>query len=168
MAPAVPQRLCEEVLASVDGALAFALVDLQTGLPLAMGANPAATFDPAATEMLAALGVSYFDSSTSTDELGDDVIRELQATTDDAYLFMVRVPEAPNELAVLAMDRKATNLGLGWMATRQAMQRIQALGDEESGAAMPVDAWPVSGRAEQSPPPRTFARRRRIRRSIWD
>lgn len=164
----VPQKLCEEVLASVEGALAFALVDLQTGLPLAMGANPATAFDPEATEMLAALGVSYFDGAASTDELGDDVVQELQATTDEAYLFMVRVPEAPNQLAVLAIDREATNLGLGWMATRQAVQRIHVLGSEDAGAGVPVDDWPVSGRAEQATPPRTFARRRRIRRSIWD
>ena len=163
MATVVPHKLCEEVLTGVDGALAFALVDLHTGLPLAM--DSAATFDPAAAEMLAALGVSYFDGGASADEPDDDYIHEIQATTEDAYLFMVRVPDAPNELAVLAIDRNATNLGLGWMAARQAVQRIRALGGEDAGR---VDDFPVSGRSLRPAPVRTPARNRRIRRSIWD
>ena len=142
--------------------MAFALVDLHTGLPLAM--DVAGTFDPAAAEMLAALGVSYFDGGGSADE-ADDVIHEIQATTEEAYLFMVRVPDAPNELAILAIDRSATNLGLGWMATRQAVERIRALGSEDAGR---MDDFPVSGRSLRPAPVRTPARTRRIRRSIWD
>ena len=163
MAAVIPQKLCEEVLTSVDGALAFALVDLHTGLPLAMEA--AVTFDPAAAEMLAALGVAYFDGGASADEADDDSIHEIQATTEEAYLFMVRVPDAPNELAVLAIDRSATNLGLGWMATRQAVERIRALGSEEAGRN---EDFPVSGRSLRPAPVRRPARTRRIRRSIWD
>ena len=76
MAVVVPEKLCEEVLTSVDGALAFALVDLHTGLPLAMDVGPAATFDPAAAEMLAALGVSYFQGGASADDPDTDLILE--------------------------------------------------------------------------------------------
>lgn len=163
--PNNPYKLCDDMLEFIDGAIGFALVDLETGLPLTMDVNPGAPFDSMAMEMLAAVGVSYFTVTASAD---DDAIQEVQLTTDDAYYFMVRLPAAPNKLMLLAMHPETTNLGLGWMATRQALQRIGSLGNDlRDGNDAALGAASAFERTRPAPE-RTPARRAGTRRSIWD
>ena len=167
------QNLCDDIVNRVDGAFACVLVDLQTGLPLTMDVKPGAPLGPTSMDLLAALGVSYFDRAAASDYDDDsfevdDVIQEIQTTTDDAYYFMARVPDVPQEILILVMDPQTTNLGLGWMSMRQALERIRTISAEnQHGNDAPGDS-----RTPYQPPhpsrDRVFARRVGNRRSIWD
>ena len=168
------QDLCQNIVARVDGALGCALVDLETGLPLTLEIKPGAPLNASSMELLSALGVSYFDRNPSMDlddgsSEVDDVVQEIQTTTEDAYYFMARVPEQPHELLILITDPKTTNLGLGWMSMRQALEQIQALNaDHDAGNGATGHARRVPDQPPQLSQERVFARRARNRRSIWD
>ena len=163
------QHVCRDIVTRADGALGCALVDLETGLPLTIEVRPGAPLTATSMELLSAMGVSYFDDGSvrdfddETSEI-DDVVQEIQTSTEDAYYFMARVPGNLQELFILVTDPKTTNLGLGWMAMRQALSGVQATNsDNPSNGGTPGNAR----RADQSPD-RVFVRRARNRRSIWD
>ena len=168
------RHLCADIVNRTDGAFGCALVDLETGLPLASDVKPSAPLGPTSMELLSAIGVSYFDrpqgahfDDDSTE--ADDLIQEIQTTTDDAYYFMARVPDAPQEILILVMDPQATNLGLGWMSMRTALAQIRAINAEDGfGNGSPPDARPVPHQPPQAGPDRVFERRTGNRRSIWD
>ena len=159
--------VCADIVSHADGALGCALVDLDTGLPLTIETKPGARLNATSMELLAAMGVSYFDSASSSDS-EDDLVQELQTTTDDAFYFMARVPGTLPELLILITDTENTNLGLGWMSMHDALKKLQDLHASESGDD------PVSGHRARRSPHRlgasddVFASRTRKRRSIWD
>lgn len=166
------QDVCEDIVADVDGAMACALVDIQTGLPLTLRVKTNTPFDAGAMELLSAAGVAYFsgdEPALAGDALIDDAVQEIQTTTEDAYYFMSRVPGDVQELLILVTDRKTTNLGLGWMSVRRALAHIQAMdegGDGATGDAEPAHAAPPAPEPSR-PDDATFAMRSRDRRSIW-
>ena len=118
-----------------------ALVDLGTGLLLALDVKPQSLLTVTALEALSAAGVTYFlrspASSPRVGGLGDtqparnSAVQEIQTTTEYTFNFMARVPGAAGQLLVLITDREASTLGLGWMALRQA---LELAGDSNAGA----------------------------------
>lgn len=121
------QDVCRGIVIDSDGALGCALVDLPTGLPLALDVAPGATLDPDSMGLLAAGAVAQFkrcgESSPGNGRL--DGVTEVQFATADAYYFMGCVGGESDQLAVLILDRAATNLGFGWMAMRRALREIE-------------------------------------------
>ena len=115
------QGVCDGIVNDVDGALGCALVHLETGLPLALSAASGHAPGTEAVEVLCAAGATWFG-----DAAADDPVQELQAATADALVFMALVPGQSDGLFVLALDRDATNLGLGWMAMRRALDAVGA------------------------------------------
>lgn len=126
------QSICEEIMEDVDGALGCALVDLGTGLPLAMTVTSDDMLESGAMETLAAAGTDYFRGEVNHQlrtamhgDPGDQgFVEEIQTTTDETYHFMCVVPRNPQTVLLLITD-KTTNLGLGWVAVRRALRRIE-------------------------------------------
>ena len=101
------QELCDGIVDDVDGGLACALVDLETGLPLASKIAPGGILNPVAMEAIAAAGADYFrgkavrrlEGAMSTGgESGSSFVTEIQTTTEDTYHFMSVVPGQANTL----------------------------------------------------------------------
>ena len=130
------QDICEEIMEDVDGALGCALVDLGTGLPLAMKVTSDALLDSGAMEILSAAGAEYFRGEVShqlESAMGSGAgkppadtgfVEEIQTTTEDSYHFMSIVPGNEQTVLMLITDRTA-NLGLGWVAMRRTLRRVQ-------------------------------------------
>ena len=171
------QDICEEVVDDVEGALGCAVVDLTTGLPLALDVKPGSLLSAAAMEFMSAAGVVYFRGNPGS-SVGPDAahpgnaVQEIQATTEDTYHFMSLVPGEGQELMILITERNSTNLGLGWMAMRQALERVRDAEGNGASSAL-ADAQP-----ELSPPSQVVQRplrpnpdvmnpRSRSRRTIW-
>ena len=146
--------LCDDVAAEVDGCLGCAVVDLNTGLPLAMRVVPGTMLTDAAMEVMAAASVDYFRGRTiwqmviamadGASQPGSVVgfVREIQTTTEHTYHFMSVVPGREDALLILVIDKTA-NLGLGWIAMRQALARLRELGGTEQALdAIGVAAGP--------------------------
>lgn len=126
------QDICEEIMEDVDGALGCALVDLGTGLPLAMTVTSDELRGSGAMETLAAAGTDYFrgevnhqlQSAMGGDPGDEGFVEEIQTTTDETYHFMCVVPGNKQTVLLLITD-KTTNLGLGWVAVRRALRRVE-------------------------------------------
>lgn len=171
------QNVCEGIIDDVSGALGCALVDLTTGLPLALDVKPASLLDATAMNLMSAAGVSYFrgnhagghgPNSEDSDE-ATNYVQEIQTTTDETFHFMSLVPGEEQELLILITDRRSTNLGLGWMAVREVLDRLQG-----SGTYQPSDENDPKGPefrrqepASQQINPNFAKSRAQGRRAIW-
>ena len=135
--------VCAEIVERMDGALGCALVDLATGLPLALCARSDSLVTTTALEMISAAAVACFSGGAggrSEPQSGDETgagtetdPRQIQVTTELTYNFMSLVPGDDRVLLVLITNRGDSNLGLGWMAMRQALDHLGNLHDQ--GAA---------------------------------
>ena len=131
------QELCEEAIADVDGCLGCALVDLDTGLPLASKVVAGSLLQQGAMELLAAASVDYFrghmvwqlELAMSAGESAGRFVHDIQTTTEDTYNFMSIVPGRESTLLLLVLD-KAANLGLGWISMRQVLARLGGTEDD--------------------------------------
>lgn len=125
----------KQLVNEVDGALACAVVDLNSGLMLGAHHN-VPYFTQAYIDAVAAAAVDMFRGKTiSTVEklLGTQrgtkvskSVKEVQMTTDGTYHFLTIVESKPDALLVLITNRNA-NLGMGWTAVRQAKAQIAPL-----------------------------------------
>ena len=174
------QDACEEIVDNVDGALGCALVDLATGLPLALDVKPGSLLNASSMELMSAAGGTYFQDNLASPGLGAiedgtaharDVVQKIQATTEDTYHFMSLVPGEQQELLILITDRRSSNLGLGWMAMRQALQLVE---DANGNSASVNPGMPAAESTPPITPPQParasseFANQRaRGRRTIW-
>ncbi len=123
------------VLRDVDGALGCAVVDLSSGLLLAVAHNvPYFTTSyldavaAAAVDMMRGKNVRAVESLLSS-QRGKPVvnmIKEVQMTTENTYHFMAVIPGKDDSLIVLITHKK-TNLGMGWSAVRRAMPILAPL-----------------------------------------
>ncbi|MDG4549207.1 MAG: hypothetical protein P9F19_06810 [Candidatus Contendobacter sp.] len=122
--------LCKGLVSSVNDALGGAVVDLESGLLLAV-AHSVPYFTQSYLDAVAAAAVDMFRGptvSTVEDMLADQrgtpgkkhLLKEVQMATDNTYHFMCVVPNKPNALLVLITGKKA-NLGMGWVAVRKAV-----------------------------------------------
>jgi len=127
-------EIAKSVTEGVDDGIGFAIIDIESGLLL--GAHhtiPQLTqtfleiFAAAAVDMFRGRNVSNVEQLLR-EQLGSasntSFIREIQVTTDKAFLFFSILPNKPNTLAVLVTGRRA-NLGFGWSAVRQAIPQIE-------------------------------------------
>jgi hypothetical protein len=124
--------ICREVLGDVDGAIACATVDVNTGLMLGSAHN-VPNFSQQYLDAVAAASVEMFNGknvkavekllSSQRDKPASNSIKEMQMTTDGTFHFMAIIPEKPNVLVVLVTTKKA-NLGMGWVAVRAALSEV--------------------------------------------
>ncbi|MDD2724483.1 MAG: hypothetical protein PHH59_10740 [Methylovulum sp.] len=127
--------ILQSVLSDVDGALGCAVVDLETGLLIAVAHNvPYFTSSyleavaAAAVDMLRGKNVRAVESllTTQRGKKVEKMIQEVQMTTTNTLHFMAVIPEKPDALMVLITNRK-TNLGMGWSSVRRNMPLIAPL-----------------------------------------
>ncbi|MFZ2449276.1 MAG: hypothetical protein CTY16_07645 [Methylobacter sp.] len=127
--------ILQSVLSDVEGALGCAVVDLETGLLIAVAHNvPYFTSSyldavaAAAVDMLRGKNVRAVESllTTQRGKKVEKMIKEVQMTTEQTLHFMATIPEKPDALVVLITNRK-TNLGMGWAAVRRNMPLIAPL-----------------------------------------
>jgi hypothetical protein len=123
------------VIGDVDGALGCAVVDLRSGLLLAV-AHSVPYFTQSYLEAVAAAAVDMFRGKNIQSIEGllsaqrgspvENAITEIQMSTDGTFHFMAIVRDKPHILMVLITNRK-TNLGLGWVAVRTNLGKIGEL-----------------------------------------
>lgn len=169
------QNICDEIMEDVDGALGCALVDLGTGLPLAMTVTSDELLASGAMETLAAAGTDYFRGEVNQQlrtAMGggpDDegFVEEIQTTTNETYHFMCVVPGNRQTVLLLITD-KTVNLGLGWVAVRRTLRRVQE-GTRHSEARAEKNAPPPAAppSSEDAPNNRTNGVNRRIGRARY-
>jgi len=125
----------KNLTSTVDGGLACAVVDLNSGLMLGAYHN-VPYFTQSYVDAVAAAAVDMFRGKTiSTVEKllaaqrGVEVtksVKEVQMATDATYHFMTIVEGKPDALLVLVTNRSA-NLGMGWTAVRRASTEVAPL-----------------------------------------
>jgi len=125
----------EKLVNDVDGALAAAVIDLDNGLIVGAYHN-IPYFTQSYVDAVGAASVDMFRGKTITAvetmmaaQRGDEMkyhIKEIQMTTDGTYHFMAIVADKPDYLLVF-ITRTTTNLGAGWMATRDALKAVAPL-----------------------------------------
>ena len=126
------EQICQNLLENVDDALGAAVVDLSSGMLLAV-AHSVPYFTQSYLDAVAAAAVDMFRGKTIStvesmlsNQRGKDSshsIREVQMTTAKTYHFMTILPEKNHILLVLITGTKA-NLASGWVATRKAVKDI--------------------------------------------
>ena len=126
--------ICQEVTKDVDGALAAALVDLNTGMLLGLY-HSVPYFTQTYLDAVAAAAVDMFRGKTVSrvedllskqrGEESKNLIDEVQMTTDRTFHFMAVVPGKPHALMVL-ITQTSTNLGMGWSGVRTALPKAAA------------------------------------------
>ena len=169
------QDVCEQAVDEVAGVVGCAVVDLATGLPLALDAKADSLLSTTALELLAAAGVGYFGGDPAgAPGSGNAVnaVEEVQITTEDVYGFMSLLPGTEYELLVLVTERESTNLGLGWMALRKALEMVrngQGNGTPNAvGDGQPTAADPAALQLPRRRKPEYANSRSLGRRAIWD
>lgn len=127
--------VCQNLVSEVTDALGAAVVDLDSGLLLAVAHN-VPYFTQSYLDAVAAAAVDMFRGKTVTTvekliatQRGQDfkqLVQEVQMTTEKTYHFMSIVPGKENALLVLITGKKA-NLGMGWASVRGAMPEVAPL-----------------------------------------
>lgn len=127
-------EICQGVVQDVDGALACAMVDLDTGM-LTGSHHTVPYFTQTYLDAVAAAAVDMFRGKTVTrvedllaKQRGEEtshMVAEIQMTTSNTYHFMSVVPDKPNALMVL-ITQKSTNLGMGWSGLKSALKDAAA------------------------------------------
>ena len=177
------QSICEGIVDDLDGVLGCSVVDLNTGLPVALGVKPRSLVSSDAMEFISAAAVRYFANAQEEADAGsilggpgntDDFVQEIQTTTEATYHFMSLVSAAERELLILVTDRHRSNLGLGWMALRQAAEQIRnadggdAVGTEPEAGVEPNMADPAAALVTNlQSKAEILNRRSKGRRTIW-
>ena len=124
--------IVKEVVSNVEGAMGCAIVDLNTGLLIAVY-HTVPFFTQSYIDAVAATSVDMFrgDTVKTVEKLlelqrGESLsksIKEVQMTTDNTLHFFATVPAKPDALMVLITTRK-TNIGMGWAAVRSAIKEV--------------------------------------------
>jgi hypothetical protein len=128
-------QICAEIVSEVDTGLGCAVVDLTSGLLLGLHHNiPYFTQSyldavaAAAVEMMRGKNVKIVEDllSSMRGTPQENMIEEVQMTTQNTYHFMAVVPNKPNAMVVLITSKKA-NLGMGWAAVRRSLPKLEPL-----------------------------------------
>ena len=130
------QEVCEDVIASAEGSLACAVVDLATGTTVAaaydpdteLNANRIGMVSVAVREMFRGRLIRQFHRAWSSgNSVPEHFVREVQMATANSYQFISVVPDRMDTLFVLITDR-TVSLGLGWMSVHQALEQLENAG----------------------------------------
>ena len=159
------QHICEETVKDVEGCLGCAIVDLETGLPLALEVGGGTVVNQDALELLAAASAEYFRGpmvwqlqlTVAAGEAATDFVQEIQTTTEETYNFMSVVPEREGIALVLILD-KAANLGLGRISMRQVLRRLSESNDGDPAGKSVESAAAPAGTAAPVIAPSVFMR----------
>lgn len=126
-------EILKDITDTVDGSLACAVVDLNTGLLLGISSK-VPYFSEEFYDVIAAAAVDMFRGksirgieSLMSQQSGREIsktVKEIQMSTDRTYHFMTTLPEKKDALLVLITDRSA-NLGMGWMKLRSTAPKVQ-------------------------------------------
>jgi hypothetical protein len=129
------EDVCVALTQEVNEALGVAVVDISSGLMLAV-AHKVPYFTQSYLDAVAAAAVDMFRGKTisNVEKLlsatrGREVkhlVQEIQMTTESTFHFMALVPDKPQCLTVLITSKRA-NLGMGWLALRRALSAIAPL-----------------------------------------
>ena len=126
------QDICDDIMEDVDGALGCALVDLGTGLPLAMTVTSDELQASGAMETLAAAGTDYFGAkSTNSSRERWAAIPVTKVSSRKSRRRRTRPTTScascpgTRQTVLLLITDKTTNLGLGWVAVRRALRRVE-------------------------------------------
>lgn len=125
-------KICENIYSEVQGTIAMAVVDLSTGLLLAVH-HQVAHFDQTYLDAVSAAAVDMFRGrnvkavetmlSEQRKKPAHNSIKEIQMTTDGTFHFMAILPDKPDILAILITTQR-TSLGMGWTVLRRALPEI--------------------------------------------
>ncbi len=125
----------QDIIDSVDGSLACAVVDISSGLLLSVAHNvPYFTrtyldaVAAAAVDMFRGKNVQSVESllSSQRGQTVEKMIEEIQMTTKNTYHFMTIVPDKPDTLLILITNKK-TNLGMGWASVHKTLPLLTNL-----------------------------------------
>lgn len=127
-------EICSEIYSEVDGAIAVAVVDLESGMPLSVF-HQVAHFDQSYVDLVSAAAVDMFRGknvrmveeqlSKQRNKSAMHSIQEVQMTTAGTLHFMVVLPEHQHIVALLVTSRR-TSTGMGWASLRRAIPTISA------------------------------------------
>jgi hypothetical protein len=127
--------ICNSLIKEVNEALGVAVVDISSGLMLAVAHN-VPYFTQSYLDAVAAAAVDMFRGKTITNvekllsatrgREAKNLVQEVQMTTEGTFHFMAVVPGKPQCLMVLITTRKA-NLGMGWASLRRALTDVAPL-----------------------------------------
>jgi predicted regulator of Ras-like GTPase activity (Roadblock/LC7/MglB family) len=126
-------EILKDITDSVDGSLACAVVDLNSGLLLGISSK-VPYFSDEFYDVIAASAVDMFRGKSIrnietllSQQSGREVsktVKEIQMSSDRTYHFMTTLPEKKDALLILITDRSA-NLGMGWMKLRSTAPKVQ-------------------------------------------
>jgi len=126
---------CKAVVAQVSGAVACAVVDLDSGFVLAVHSASALSME--LTEVMARATLNLLrgpDVTTIEREIrkargvpedGEHYFQELQLTSEHNLHFGVVLKGG--RAVVMLVTRRTTNIGLGWAQLRAAIPQVEAL-----------------------------------------
>jgi CheY-like chemotaxis protein len=139
----VPQRsqrmskiddACRDVVHKVDGAVACAVVDLETGM--LYGLYNTANFSPELDEHLARATMDIFRGPTVTrsermirahrglpEEGGERYFQEIHIASINNYHFAKTVKKG--KAAIMLVTKKTTNVGMGWAMLRSVIPLVE-------------------------------------------
>ena len=152
------QKVCEDAIASAEGSLACAVVDLATGTTVAaaygpdteLNANRIGMVSVAVTDMFRGRLIRQFHRAWSSgNSVPEHFVREVQMATANSYQFISVVPARKDTLFVLITDR-TVSLGLGWMSVHQALEQLENVAGPV-GASARHDAKPAKPPADAAP-----------------
>ena len=126
---------CKEVVASVDGAVACGVVDLDTGMLL--GIHNGAGYTQALNEIVAAATMDLFRGPN----VGrvEQMVRAHRGVPEDGahYLDEVQITSANNlhfaktlkggKAVIMLVTKKTTNLGMGWAQLKSVIPSVEPL-----------------------------------------
>jgi CheY-like chemotaxis protein len=143
VSPDVPQRsqrmskiddACRDVVHKVDGAVACAVVDLETGM--LHGLYNTANFSPELDEHLARATMDIFRGPTVTrsermirahrglpEEGGERYFQEIHIASINNYHFAKTVKKG--KAAIMLVTKKTTNVGMGWAMLRSVIPLVE-------------------------------------------
>jgi hypothetical protein len=125
---------CRDVVHKVDGAVACAVVDLETGM--LHGLYNTANFSPELDEHLARATMDIFRGPTVTrsermirahrglpEEGGERYFQEIHIASINNYHFAKTVKKG--KAAIMLVTKKTTNVGMGWAMLRSVIPLVE-------------------------------------------
>ena len=142
------QDVCNEVMRNTEGGLDCLLVNMQTGRILAFADHPAAALPHNEIEQTIKLCgdlfhgelIDSFSQSLRTDnEPSTEFVQEAQVTTASTCQFFAAVPSW-NGAAIMLIVEGSMSIGLGWLAVRQARERLTQFQPSDVSTALASDS----------------------------
>ena len=144
------QQICEDVVVDTEGALGCVLLDLNTGLVLALARRPGHVLDDVEVEKIVVASDNLFRGNLMeqfTAALGtgtaNRAVRETQITKAYSYEFMTAMPGWEGGVLVFITER-TLSIGLGWMVVHQTRGRLAEA--RRSGARELPSGESIAGR----------------------